>query len=101
MFYRFGTMFSVSALCFPISALCFLPFRHYYIYLCDFNNFIEKEGSVKEGFTLSPIRPDGYPRLKIKIWYDGQKLGLHSRVLRLKSLSSRDGIVRKIEILIF
>lgn len=54
VFYRFGTMFSVSALCFPISALCFLPFRHYYIYLCDFNNFIEKEGSVKEGFTLSP-----------------------------------------------
>jgi hypothetical protein len=69
---------SISALCLSFSApppdlvpgvmflaefpgVCVFPFRHYVfpirhncIYLWDINNFIEKEGSVKEGFTCPP-----------------------------------------------
>jgi hypothetical protein len=69
---------SISALCLSFSApppdlvpgvmflaefpgVCVFPFRHYVfpirhncIYLWDINNFIEKEGSVKEGFACHP-----------------------------------------------
>jgi hypothetical protein len=100
--------FTVSALCFPFRHYVF-PFRHYVSFRFGIIIFIyviliillKKKGQWKRGLPCPPIRPDGYPRLKSKRWYDGQKLGLHSRVLRFKSLSSRDWIVRKIEILIF
>jgi hypothetical protein len=51
-----------SALYFSILALCFSVSAQWYL-LWDFNNFIEKEGSVKVNLPPPSIRPNVYLRV--------------------------------------